>query len=164
MTSRNARAAERCGRRAAQLLDDHDTLLIVPSDGRALAALCAATPAGVTLRGSGDAAILARLGARVSEDGDTTTIVIIEAIAAYDDGSCALPSAATPVIARARAHAIPCYVLAPAGPQPRADTLQPTPAAQIAAILTARGTYRPTMIVRHNTDPDIPLDDVIPLS
>jgi hypothetical protein len=54
-------------------------------------------------------------------------------------------------------------VLAPDGPHSTSPTGGTTSADTIAAIVTARGIYRPTMIARHHRDPDLPTDEIIPL-
>ena len=72
--------------------------------------------------------------------------------------------------AQARSAGLPCYLVTLDGPDPAiatsaafgaADTI--VLPAQISAIITHRGIYRPDMVTRFLGEGDVPLD-VIPLS
>lgn len=170
--------AERCGRRAAELLDDGDVVLALPHHGDALATLLD-TMGGDTIRvlvPLVPAAVSTRLFERAVAAGvpamhvDATaleharaTLVLAEAVAVGSDGSVVLSAEARRLADSA--EQAPLYVLAPDGPHPHAivdaldDMLAPE---RVSAIVTSRGIYRPAMVVRHLSDGDAPLD-VIPL-
>jgi len=87
------------------------------------------------------------------------------------DGGAVCSSAAWRCVKFARTNGLPCYLLAPYGPNPAMPdasviTLSPgreyLPPASISAIITDRAIYRPAMIDRYFGDSDTPLD-LIPL-
>jgi methylthioribose-1-phosphate isomerase len=177
------RAAERCGRRAADLLDAGEAVLALPLGARALGwALQFAASQGSERRLylPGDLAETvgarrlaqraARLNVTIATVGaepsvELAGVCLAEAVEVALDGGAALaPGAAR--AAEAAHGRMPLYALAPDGPG--ADREAPGMAADlvppelISAIVTSRGLYRPAMIARHLGDGDTPLD-VIPL-
>ena len=165
MTSDQAsdRANERCGRRAAELLVAGDVVLADPSAEPVLRwlllALDVATRAEVRVIGPAQIELV------------TPTLCLIGALVVALDGGAVCSSAARRCAELAAEHGLPCYLLAPHGPDtgtPDAAiiTLSPgrayLPAERISAIITDRALYRPAMIARYLGDSDTPLD-VIPL-
>lgn len=174
------RANERCGRRAAALLDDGDRVLLSdPGDAAQLWMLAASretaqhvvpiVPAG-SLHDGDICGLLAAVGfsaprsATASNPSDAT-LVCAAATVARDGSALADPATAAWLLA-AQNTALPRYVLAPDGPtiETTADTgdLVALPPGVVSAIITSRGIYRPEMIARHLHDHDAPLD-IIPL-
>ena len=188
--SRADRAAERCGRVAAGLLDDADHILTHGYAGPALAWMLTtgqpdgarpvrlsivSTPWPTAARMT--AAVAARTGvvaqllsdpAELGGAGYTLCLIGAEQIAL--DGSVAAEPGAADLVALARQAGIPCYALSADGPDPaRAEGAQLAGAPgdviapeHVSAIITHRGIYRPAMIARFLGDGDAPLD-VIPL-
>jgi methylthioribose-1-phosphate isomerase len=188
--SRADRAAERCGRIAAGLLDESD---------RVLAHGFAGPPLGWLLHVAlteqhKPIALLA--AARQPEDDQARLVVALARVLGVGvelvdksaleqaapsvfvagveqlalDGSIAGARGTRDATALARRLGLPRYILAPDGPDPDAQTGADliaaddiTPPELISAIITSRGIYRPEMIARHLGDGDAPLD-VIPLS
>jgi methylthioribose-1-phosphate isomerase len=172
--ARADRAAERCGRIAAGLLDERDAIACGSLAGPALAwALVAARaeakqPTLVLAAEHIDAAALAeQLGVPISTSG--ATICMLTAARVARDGSAAVAPGDGATALQARASGLPCYLLSTDGPDPDcASAAQLAPAevvapAQISAIITHRGIYRPEMIERFLGEGDAPLD-IIPLS
>lgn len=142
-TNPTAKLDERCGRRAADLCDEHDRALLL-GDSPALDWIRRAAPALVRANGVADA-----------------TICFVAANAVGPDGSVTAPGV-TDILPAARQARLPIYVLAPAGPVDRLPPGDAIPASQINAIVTSRGIYRPDRVTRHHEDGDAPFD-VIPL-
>ena len=172
--ARADRAAERCGRIAAGLLDERDVIACGHAAGPALGwALAAARaegkqPALVLPAGAAWAAALAgQAGVPTAQSG--ATICMLAATHIARDGSAAVAPGDGAVLLEARNSRLPCYLLSTDGPDPaRATAAQLAPAevvapAQISAIITHRGIYRPEMIERFLGEGDAPLD-IIPLS
>ncbi|MFN8505891.1 hypothetical protein [Kouleothrix sp.] len=181
--SRADRAAERCGRVAAGLLDDGDHLLTCGYAGPALGWLLATKGSGeVRLSVAGTPAQVApRMTLAVAErlgitarlvppaaggEHEGCSVCMVAAAQVALDGSVAAGPGAAELVARARRAGLPCYILSTDGPDPAcagaaqlagapADTIAPE---QISAIVTHRGIYRPAMIARFLGDGDVPLD------
>lgn len=171
--ARADRAAERCGRIAAGLLDEHDAVACGGHAGPALAwALVAARAEGkqptlvFQTNHAWAAALAAQLGVATAQTG--ATICMLTAARIARDGSAAVRPGDGAVLLEARQNGLPCYLLSTDGPDPDcASAAQLAPAevvapAQISAIITHRGIYRPEMIERFLGEGDAPLD-VIPL-
>ncbi|HEU5015314.1 MAG TPA: hypothetical protein VFT66_22530 [Roseiflexaceae bacterium] len=178
------RAAERCGRRAAELLQDEDTIVIAGPIGPTWWwMLHSARQAHKQVRLVVDGAPASQLVTQQAQQlgvtvvpFETTTasawnIVMIEAEQIARDGSVAAPHHARQYAEVARQHNVPCYVLCAVGPDTDASTnadLFTFPSIDIifpqfiSAIVTDRGIYRPAMITRYFDDGNAPLD-VIPL-
>lgn len=184
---RTERAANRCGRHGAAMLDPSDRLLVFGFGGPALLALLAAAPEAreATLLAAGFGAaklvILAqKVGfgmlllpdAMVLGGGDLPTLMVVTASAAALDGAALVPTGAGALIVAIRAAGVPCYLLVPNGPLPNVqdiaalatvtagyDVVAPN---LVSAFITDRGMYRPAMLARYLSDTDAPLD-VIPL-
>jgi methylthioribose-1-phosphate isomerase len=182
------REAERCGRRAAGLLDAGDTLLLDGVPGGAAAFLLASAPKLrllVAAEGTGDAvheAVPADQGdgSRVGDPAPhapgrwfaqasdalaagEATVYIATARRVALDGAVAVEPGVARRARLAAGHGVPCYLLAPGGPEPGAPDAvalagEPAvlPPAAISAIVTSRGIYRPAMIARHLDDGDAP--------
>lgn len=183
LARRADRAARRCGGHAASLVLPDDRVLTWGLGGLPLLALLAALPAaqpwplllaaGAQAGAAGLLALAVAAGQPAQPLPDIAaleaagaTLAIFPAIAVAEDGSAVCPAGAGAAIAHARSLAIPCYLLAPSGPDAAAfasasgDPISP---AQIGAIVTDRGMYRPAMLSRYHGDAEAPLD-VIPLS
>ena len=180
---RGDRVAERSGRIAAELLDVRDRVAAHGGAGPALLALFAsacpepqACPALLLADAPGalwlEAVLQARgLAPQRIEAGVPAPfdLLVVAAERIALDGSVAVLPGAAALVGLARQQDAPCYVLGYDGPDPDApgaEALQSDeiiPPAQISAIITHRGTYRPEMIARHLGDGDAPLD-LIPLS
>jgi len=177
MAQASDRAAERCGRHTADLLDDGDRVLLLPLGGRPLAwavraavqhgrSVQLAVPAGMAeSEGARRLADWALAGGELQplDDWSGASICLVEAVSVAPGGEVALQPGGREAVARARQH-MPVYALAPGGPRGEAlpagdETAAP---AEISAIVTSRGIYRPEMVWRHHSDSDAPLD-VIPL-
>lgn len=181
------RAANRCGRHGATLLDPSDQVLVVGFGGPPLLALLAAAPeareASVMAVGVGAIALAALaqqvgidvqvlLDVAVLNDGELPTLVIVTALAAALDGAALVPLGAGARVAGLRATGVPVYLLAPGGPLPDVqDTAALVAIAAgcdvvapdlVSAFITDRGMYRSAMLARYLSDADAPLD-VIPL-
>lgn len=185
------RDAERCGRIAAELVDEGDDVLVDGFFGGALSWMLAVAQVEqrdvrlTIFQGAPDAEG-SRLGAQQATEIGLSLTTIDDAALAGGPPAAALYVVASqwvaldgtvatepPAARRAklvRAHGIPCYVLAPDGPDPEtADGAQMGPRAgatiqadAISAIITSRGIYRPEKIAGHLRDGDAPLD-FIPL-
>ena len=142
------RAAERCGRRAAALLTDDDTVLL----------------AGPGLAGAAMLREAAALRLFLAETSTGATLAVCGAAFVARDGSTLLAAHTMQAAHAARAARLPVYLLCPHGPDAATDALPGgLPPEAISAIVTSRGIYRPEMIARHLNDGDAPLD-VIALS
>ena len=172
--ARADRAAERCGRVAAGLIDEHDAIVCGGNAGPALAwALVAAHAESkqptlvLQTEHAWVAALATQLGVPTAQSGATICMLTAGRIAR--DGSAAVAPGDGSVLVEARNRGLPCYLLSTDGPDPDCPTaaqLAPTELAapaQISAIITHRGIYRPEMIERFLGEGDAPLD-VIPLS
>lgn len=163
-TTRNAdRAAERCGRRAAALLDAEDTLLAFGTSATLLWMLRAAADEGRAIALHAHTAVLEWASATgVGQQASTApTLAVVCADAVGPDGAAATPDAAT--AAAARAEGLPLYVVCASAPLAALPARNLLSADSISAIVTDRAIYRPAMIGRYHTDGDAPLD-VIPLN
>ncbi|HEU5090715.1 MAG TPA: hypothetical protein VFT99_24845, partial [Roseiflexaceae bacterium] len=160
---RSDRAAERCGRRAAALLDASDRLAAHWSGGPALdwmlrdaAQVLGHTPALVDLAAPGDAA---------------ATLFVCGAESVALDGSALLTESAARQLAAAQRLGLPRYLIAPAGPDTGITThteaghagVRRVAPRDISAVVTDRGLYRPEMVARYVNDADLPFG-VIPLN
>lgn len=156
------RAAERCARRATELLMASDVLLTdQPGDPLIETLLATLEPA---LRTAIQVITLPAPAAM-------PTLCIITALTAACDGSLVVPASATACAAYTAERCIPCYALLAGGPDPDVPTgsllrigigqalLEPS---AIAAVITDKALYRPDMLQRYLSDSDAPLD-VIPL-
>jgi hypothetical protein len=174
------RAAERCGRHAAGLLDDEDGVVALPLGARSLAwTLHAVVGQGRSLRLFVPSELASTAGARrlaawaerrsvaleLTGEQPNDGVCLAEARLVALDGGVALAPDVTPIARRARHHG-PVYVLAPVGPDPAAPQIPEASAGDersiASAIVTSRGIYRPAMVARHLSEDDEPLD-VIPL-
>lgn len=185
------RAADRCGRHAAGLIERGDRVLCAGFGGPPLLALLGTLPSDVTARVSltvadaGDAGA-ALLGLVTSAAGitvaaaataatlerDTATICFASALAVATDGGAICAAGTGAVLEAARRQGVPCYLLAPSGPTALAATAHALVAGAgtvdvlapdlISTFITDRGLYRPAMIARYLSDSEAPLD-VIPL-
>jgi hypothetical protein len=151
------RAAERCGRIATDLLADRD-LVWINGDGLPIAwMLHTAKQRGVVVQ-HWDA---------TSSDMPGFSMAVAAQIAC--DGTAQVTPLVAPQLRFCTDQGIPCYLLAPHGPEPELSDGNVFPpdqrigADQINVIVTARGVYRPAMVQRHLRDSDAPLD-VIPLA
>ncbi|MFQ3684598.1 hypothetical protein [Roseiflexus sp.] len=132
------RAAERCGRRAAALLDENDRLLT--------------TGAGAALRWMLQIAIEQGTAPRIvdADHRDEATICVIAGVCVSTSGDVIglLPDEIE-TIAAARRHGLPVYVLAPGGPVAGALPGDRLSAHLVSAIVTDRGIYRPERIAAY---------------
>lgn len=177
------RAAERCGRRAAELLDSGDRVLLIGFVGAPLWMLHAAREQGKQLHLSVPATSARQFITQQARLLDITAESLTDdtfgelnlCIAAAEqiarDGSVVCHAGTQQHAAQARRHSVPFYVLGAAGPDAEADggaALLVAPPQElllpelVSAIITDRGIYRPAMITRYFDDGDAPLD-VIPL-
>ena len=186
--SRADRVAERCGRIAAGLLDEHDNLLTYGYAGPALSWLLSTAQAeGKTARLSVAAApddhfaqatlaLAAELGlpaelvtpGALAPHAHTICVVAAERVAL--DGSLVVARGGAALLEQARAARLPCYALSYAGPDPACYGQEQlaaelgehdlAPPELIGAIITHRGIYRPEMIARFLGDSDAPLDTI----
>ena len=105
------RAIERCGRRAAELLVAGDVVLAdasaEPVLTTLLAALDAATRAAVRVIGLDDL-----------REGIMPSLCLFGALLVAHDGGAVCSSAAWRCVKFARTNGLPCYLLAPYGPNP----------------------------------------------
>lgn len=139
------RAAERCGRRAAALLDENDRLLT--------------TGAGAALRWmlqdageQGTAPLVVAADRR-----DEATICVIAGVCVSTSGDViGLFPDEIEMITNVRKRGRPIYVLAPCGPVADALTGGRLPAQLVSAIVTDRGIYRPERISVYE---ELPLTD-----
>jgi methylthioribose-1-phosphate isomerase len=189
--ARADRAAERCGRIAAGLLDEGDCVLTHGFAGPSLLwmlhvalaeqakpialALLAPQPPGGDARLTADLAREIGLPVTLLDDQApehaweqaAPTVFIAGADEIALDGGVAGGPGAAGYAELARRHGLPRYVLGCDGPDPGTATLAPAgdvlPPELISAIITSRGIYRPEMIARYLGDGEAPLD-VIPLS
>ena len=187
------RAAERCGRIAAGLLDEQDRVLARGDPGPALDWMLAyARRDGKRPRLCvGGGASSEQLAGLAGESGvpvdfldasaleaelstNTSGILCIGARGIALDGSVLAERDTLRLATLARGAGLPCYALGYDGPDPDAETAEElgavpgdayaiVPPALVSAIVTARGIYRPEMIARYLRDGDAPLD-VIPLN
>jgi hypothetical protein len=132
------RAAERCGRHAAALLDENDCLLII-GDGAALRwMLQRATAHGMALK-------IADADRR-----DEATICLVAGACALMNGDVAgMRPAEVEMVTAARRRSMPVYALAPNGPIAAAPEGGRILAQFINAIITDRGIYRPERIAAY---------------
>ncbi len=179
------RAAERCGRRAAELLQDNDVLVThgpfgpawwwmihaAQQENKQLRIVLADEPAA---RQSGSQA--QQFGITLLSFEQTAprtwSLFMVEAEQVARDGSVSSLRGTRQQAEVARQHSLPCYVLGAAGPDadavtaadlfvaPSLETLSPE---LVSAIVTDRGIYRPAMVTRYFDDGNAPLD-VIPLT
>lgn len=184
------RVAERCGRIAAGLLDDQDAVLVHGDAGPALAwMLAAAREEGkrprLLVSPAPGAELVTRLAAELGVPAvllDESTpqavlaqnpgVCVVGAQAISLDGSVLVAAGGRALVALARASGLPRYALGYDGPEPEAHdgasllsaagAGEIVSAAEISAIVTTRGIYRPEMIARYLGDGEAPLD-VIPL-
>jgi methylthioribose-1-phosphate isomerase len=187
------RAAERCGRHAAGLVDDGDQLLCVNYAGPALPVLLHAARTegmrvqvitiddaqarGVQLLTYLAAALevperVVRTSELAAAIGNATSVCFIGAERVALDGSTLASAGVADQVLLAHAQGVPCYVLAPSGPDAAAATAEDfalsgdfgalIPHELISAIVTDRGMYRTAMIARYLNDRDAP-PDIIPL-
>lgn len=132
------RAAERCGRRAAALLDEHDCLLIL-GDGAALRwMLHIAAGEGTTLK-----------IADADYPHEATVCVVAGGCALMDGAIVGMHPSAIDAVATARRRGMPVYALAPDGPTTAAAPGARLPAPLVSAIVTDRGVYRPERIAAY---------------
>jgi hypothetical protein len=154
-----ARQIERCGRRAAELITTGDVVLTNDPIAAPFVGMLAALNTNLPV---------------VISDTDTAipTLCVITVQTTACDGSILCSADTIACVAQATSRAIPIYALLAGGPDPTIpdfQSLQPSatqsilPAERINAIITDRGIYRPTMLTRHLSDGDAPMD-VIPLS
>jgi hypothetical protein len=159
---RTDRAAERCGRRAAELLDTADVLVAHLSCGLALG--------WMQQQARQSLGVVPQLRQELAAAPDATLLLVgAESLAL--DGSATVIAAVAHGLAHAARQALPRYLIAPAGPvvrpapaseyAPQAGLLVVAPS-QISAIVTDRGLYRPEMLARYLGDGGAP-QDVIPL-
>jgi methylthioribose-1-phosphate isomerase len=185
---RRDKAAERCGRRAAELLDDGDHALIV--GGAATALHWMLQTASVEQKKNITLYVAATANAQPAIDWaqahNISAHLIDDAasIAAFAQGPFSLCIATTQQVAmdgsiaardaqqhaeHCRQHNVPLYALGDDGPDPdvsdgeRISAPEIIPPTLISAIITSRGIYRPEMIARHLEEGDAPLD-VVPLA
>jgi methylthioribose-1-phosphate isomerase len=178
-----SRATRRCARHALGLLDERETLLLLPADGQTLVTLLEYTGAEgrsvqlvlpTTLRETnGGRRVLTKatelqITCRIVADVlvDEPTLCFAETHAVALDGSATVDPDALTVIQTVRPQ-LPVYLLAPLGPDrslANQAVLGKTSAAPAlsSAIITSRGIYRPAMVARYLDERDTPLD-VIPL-
>lgn len=185
--SRADRVAERCGRIAAGLLDDGDELLTLGNASTALGwsfaaaraedkqlrliLVADAVPANAPLWMEHIATRLqVAVQRRAPTDGVAGTLCLLTAEHIAMDGSAVVAAGGSALAAQARSAGLPCYLVTLDGPDPAiatsaafgaADTI--VLPAQISAIITHRGIYRPDMVTRFLGEGDAPLD-VIPLT
>ena len=180
---RAERAADRCGRRAAALLDAGDQVVVYGFGGPPLLALLGALPAldpapALRIAGAGagpqllaDLANTAGFAATSADQPDLFSaelpgLCLVTAVAIGADGGAVCPHGSGVLIANARQRSIPCYLLAPSGLADEhtpvidlglvgGDIILPD---LVSAIITDRGIYRPAMIGRYHGDADTPLD------
>ena len=178
------RAAERCGKRAAELLQDEDVLVTHGPVGPAWwwmlrAARQEDKQLRLALINPSEAQWVAQqaqqLGVAVLPIEQAApsmwSLLVTEAEQIARDGSVTAGHGARQLAELARQHSVPCYVLSAAGPDPDAATgadvfaapsIDIIPPELVSAIVTDRGIYRPAMVMRYVDDGDAPLD-VIPL-
>lgn len=178
------RAAERCGRRAAELLQDEDTVLAVGPAGPAwwwmlraareqdkhVRLALAGDPANQFIAQQAQLFGVASVPFEPASPG-AWTMFMVEAEQVACDGSVAAPHGARQRAELARQHNRPCYVLCADGPDAAAATgadlfaapaLDRLPPELVSAIVTDRGIYRPAMVTRYFGDGNAPRD-IIPL-
>jgi methylthioribose-1-phosphate isomerase len=160
------RAAERCGRRAAELLDPADVIVADPSCGAALGWMLQEvfrTP-GARIKAPGTFA-------EADQQALQPALLVCGVETVTPSGSAIVGRRAGYAIDEALRRGIPRYVLLPEGPNPTnmpapADATPGyaiVPAEHISALVTDRGIYRPEMAARYFGDGKAPRD-VIPLS
>lgn len=189
--ARADRAAERCGRVAAGLLDERDTLLVLGYPGPALGwllhvaaaegkqpqLLVLATPepgsaASITLHLAAALGLAATPIDLAALPGPQANLGLLGAAQIALDGSMLAPKGAAALVAHSRRLRSPCYALSYNGPDPdcpdqaaltrSAPPYDLLPPDATSAIVTHRGIYRPGMVARFLGEGDPPLD-VIPL-
>ncbi len=139
------RAAERCGRRAAALLDENDRLLTIGA-GAALRWM---------LQDAGERGTAPLIVA--ADRRDEATICVIAGVCVSTSGDViGLCPDEIDMIATVRKQGQPVYVLAPCGPVADALTGDRLPAQLVSAIVTDRGIYRPERISVYK---ELPLTD-----
>lgn len=188
--SRADRVAERCGRIAAGLLDEHDHILTHGYAGPALgwllsAALAEGKAARLSVAGDpGDGQVALALAAELGLPAElapaaaltqalaahTYTICLVAAERIALDGSLAVARGAAAMLSQARAARLPCYALSYAGPDASCHgqaqlaaelgAHELAPPELIGAIITHRGIYRPEMVARFLGDSDAPLETI----
>lgn len=185
------RAADRCGRHAAGLVERGDRVLCAGFGGPPLLALLGTLPSdlaasvSLTMAGAGDngAALLglvasaagitvAAAATAATLERDMATICFASALAVATDGGAICAAGTGAVLEAARRQGVPCYLLAPSGPTAAAATAHALVAGAgtvdvlapdlISTFITDRGLYRPAMIARYLSDGEAPFD-VIPL-
>lgn len=133
------RAAERCGRRAAALLDEHDCLLIIGSGTALHWMLEIATDQGTALR-----------IADANRQDEATVCVVAGACALMNGDMANVRPVEVEMVAAARQRGTPVYALAPDGPTDAAPPDVRIPAQFINAIVADRGVYRPERVAAYH--------------
>ncbi len=133
------RAAERCGRRAAALLDERDCPLIIGSGAALHWMVQTAADQGVVLH-----------IADANRQDEATVCIVAGACALMNGDMANVHPAEVEIVAAARRRGTPVYALAPDGPTAATPMGSRIPAHLISAIVTDRGVYRPERITAYD--------------